>query len=261
MSAVRIPARISTRTGAILCTALAMTLSVSACRGSEDRAKLAEQDDGLASNDSAVKGPIEDQIMVDQNLVGQSNANSASTGARPVDGAVPTTRGGGSAADAAGDVRTRVAGTLLRAPAPGRYEDACDGNCDANAARPATLGGLARQQGAGGCAADISYGASWAQRLPTAFPMYPRAALVEAAGVMNGSCNVRVVNFRSRAGMQPVLDFYYTVATRNGYTAEHLLRGSEHYLGGTRGDEAFVIMARPMAGGLIDVDMVVTGGR
>ncbi len=87
------------------------------------------------------------------------------------------------------------------------------------------------------------------------------AALVEAAGVANGRCNVRVVNFQSRAGMQAVLDFYYTQARRNGYDAEHLLRGTEHYLGGTAGDNAFVVMARPMAGGLVDVDLVATGGR
>ena len=127
--------------------------------------------------------------------------------------------------------------------------------------RPATLGGLARQQAGGPCASDIQYGNEWAQRLPAAFPLYPRAALVEAAGVNNGRCNLRVVNFQSRAGMQAVLDFYYTMARRNGFTAEHLLRGNEHYLGGTKGNEAFVIMARNMPGGVVDVDLVSNGGR
>lgn len=251
------PTAPASRRFAGLGAALLIGLSLSACR---DTAKLAEQDDGLTSNDPAVRGPIEEQIMVDQNLVGQSNTASASTAAQPVSGAVPTVRGGGAATDATADARTRVAGTMLRAPAPGNYADACDQNC-ATGPRAATLAGVARQQGAGGCAADIRYGNDWANRLPAAFPVYPRAALVEAAGVMNGSCNVRVVNFQSRAGMQPVLDFYYTMARRNGYTAEHLLRGTEHYLGGTRGDEAFVIMARPMAGGMVDVDLIATGGN
>lgn len=243
-----------------LALVLASGLSISACRDAEN-AKLAEQDDGLQSGDAVVKGAIEQEIMVDPNVTGQSNANAAATGATPVDGAVPTVRGGGNANDAIAEARTRVSGQMLRAPAPGRFEDSCDSNCANGAPRPATLGGLARQQAGSGCAADIRYGAEWAQRLPAAFAVYPRAALVEAAGVANGTCNVRVVNFQSRAGMQAILDYYYTQAVRNGYTAEHLLRGDEHYLGGTRGDDAFVIMARMTSGGIVDVDLVASGGR
>ncbi len=78
---------------------------------------------------------------------------------------------------------------------------------------------------------------------------------------MNGRCNVRVVNFQSRAGLQAVLDFYHTQASRSGYTSEHVLRGTEHYLGGTKGDLAFIVMIRPMAGGLVDVDLIASGGR
>lgn len=242
-------------------TALIISLALGACRSAET-AKLAEQDDGLQSSDSVVKGAIENEIMVDPNVTGQSNANAATAGATPVDGAVPAVRGGGSADVAIAEARTRVNGQMLRAPAPGRFEDSCGTECDtASAARPATLGGLARQQAGAGCAADIRYGAQWAQRLPAAFAIYPRAALVEAAGVANGTCNVRVVNFQSRAGMQPILDYYYTMARRNGYSAEHLLRGNEHYLGGTKGDEAFVVMAREMRGGIIDVDLIASGGR
>ncbi|MEQ1510419.1 MAG: hypothetical protein ABL909_08490 [Sphingopyxis sp.] len=240
--------------------ALLLGLAASGC--DREPTKLAEQDDGLTSNDPAVKSAIEDQIMVDPAVTGQSNTNAASAGARPVDGGVPTVRGGGSANDAVADARTRVGGQMLRAPAPGSFEDTCDSNCDRVAgARPATLGGLARQQAGAGCAADVRYGADWAQRLPAAFAIYPRSSLVEAAGVANGSCNVRVVNFQSRAGMQAIMDYYYTMAIRGGYTAEHLLRGTEHYLGGTRGDEAFVIMARSINGGIVDVDLVASGGR
>ncbi len=241
--------------------AIVLSLSVGACRGSET-AKLAEQDDGLAADDPAVKGALGDSIMVDPELTGQSNANAATAGARPVEGGVPSARGGGTAAEAQADARTRVSGQMLRAPAPADFAANCGSNCDqAAVARPATLGGVARQQAGAGCSADIRYGADWARRLPAAFPIYPRAALVEAAGVANGTCNVRIVNFQSRAGMQAVLDFYHTQARRNGYSSEHVLRGTEHYLGGTRGEQAFVIMARPMAGGMVDVDLVVTGGR
>lgn len=253
-------ARPVARTVALTATMLVAGLSLGACRSAEN-AKLAEQDDGLQSSDSVVKSAIENEIMVDPNVTGRSNANAVTAGATPVNGAVPAMRGGGPANTAIAEARTRVNGQMLRAPAPGRWEDSCDASCDNATARPATLGGLARQQAGAGCAADIRYGAEWARRLPAAFAVYPRAALIEAAGVANGTCNVRVVNFQSRAGIQPILDYYYTVARRNGYSAEHLLRGDEHYLGGTKGDEAFVIMVRQMAGGIVDVDLIASGGR
>ena len=240
--------------------AICMSLSLGACRGQEN-AQLAEQDDGLTSNDPAVKGALGEAIMVDPDQVGASNATAATAGAQPVDGGVPTVRGGGSAQEATSDALRLAGGQLMRAPDAVAWADTCDSNCAAPPARPATLGGLARQQGGEACAADIQYGAGWAQRLPAAFPVYPRAALVEAAGVMNGRCNVRVVNFQSRAGLQAVLDFYYTQARRAGYTSEHVLRGEEHYLGGTKGDLAYVVMIRPMAGGLVDVDLIASGGR
>ena len=241
--------------------ALAMAVSVTGCRNAE-QSQVSEQPDGLAANDPAVRTAVGSEIMVDPNMVGQSNSNAATGGARPVTGGVPVVRGGGTAAEAVADARTRVGGELMRAPNPGTYEETCQqSDCRQAQPRPATLGGLARQQAGGPCAADIQYGNEWAQRLPAAFPIYPRAALVEAAGINNGRCNLRVVNFQSRAGMQAVLDFYYTMARRNGFTAEHLLRGNEHYLGGTKGNEAFVIMARNMPGGVVDVDMVSNGGR
>lgn len=240
--------------------AVLLSLSLGACRDSAERAQLATQDDGLTSNDPAVKGAIEDQIMVDPSLASRSNAAAATVGAQPLTGGVPAARAGGTPEEAANDVRAQL-GALMSTPAPGRWEDTCDNGCSSTAARPATLGGLAREQAGNGCAADVRYGAEWAARMPATFPVYPRANLIEAAGVANGTCNVRVINFRTRAPMQAVLDYYYTRAVRDGYTAEHLLRGSEHYLGGTKGDFAFVVMLRNEANGEVDVDIVASGGN
>ncbi len=240
-------------TAAVLCAGL------SACNGREGRAELAELDDGLTGNDPAVRGSLGDEITVDPALTGSNNRAAAGPGARPVDGAVPAARAGGTAAAAAADARAAVGGTMMPLPAPARFEDSCTNNCDAR--QPVTLGERARGAAGGACDAQLSYGADWAQRMPATFPVYPRAALREAAGVQTGNCNVRVVNFQSRAGMDNVLAWYYTRARRAGYTAEHLVRGSnEHFLGGTRGREAFVVIARPMSGGVVDVDVVASGG-
>ena len=69
--------------------AVLISLSLGACRDNAERAQLATQDDGLTSNDPAVKGAIEDQIMVDPSLASRSNAAAATVGAQPVTGGVP----------------------------------------------------------------------------------------------------------------------------------------------------------------------------
>src|SRR3546814_18877121 len=93
---------------------------------------------------------------------------------------------------------------LLTAPKALPMEAGCNG-CEAQA-RPVTLGALARDQQKGGCDAKLTYSNAWADRLPAAFKVYPRATLCEAAGIAGGKCNIRVVNFQTAASMQAVLD-------------------------------------------------------
>lgn len=227
------------------------------CRDNpEAKADLKPLDDGLASADPAVKGSLEDKIMVDPKLTGQSNRNAVGPGNRPVDGGVPGIAAG-KAATAAEAAAALKAGKLLAAPKALPFEEACDG-CEAK--RPVTIGALAREQSKGSCDAKLTYGNQWAERLPPAFKLYPRATLREAAGIAGGKCNLRVVNFQTAASVQGVLDYYHTMAIRAGYTSDHRLRGNEHVLGGTKGDLAYVIFAR-RDGGMTDVDLVASGGQ
>ena len=124
----------------------------------------------------------------------------------------------------------------------------------------ACIGALAREQQKGSCDAKLTYGNQWADRLPPAFKLYPRATLREAAGVAGGKCNIRVVNFQTAASIQGVLDYYHTMAVRAGYTSDHRVRGNEHILGGTKGDLAYVLFLRT-DGGMTDVDLVASGGK
>jgi hypothetical protein len=243
----------------LLGSALLMTGSLTACNRTDDRAELQKLDDGLASNDPAVRGALEDQIMVDPALTGQSNRNSATAGNRPVDGGVPAARGGGSPREAIAEARASAGGQMMALPAAVQLDRNCT-DCAARGGRPATIGQLAQQQSGGRCGADLTYGLEWARRLPQNFPVYPRAALSEAAGVA-GSCNVRVVSFTSRAGMNDILAWYFTRGSRAGFSPEHAVNGSDHYVGGTRGDEAFVVIARNGGGGITEVDLVATGGN
>ena len=152
----------------------------------------------------------------------------------------------------------RAAGKLLAAPKALPFEEGCNGDCAAK--RPVTIGALAREQQKGSCDAKLTYGNQWADRLPPAFKLYPRATLREAAGVAGGKCNIRVVNFQTAASIQGVLDYYHTMAVRAGYTSDHRVRGNEHILGGTKGDLAYVLFIRT-DGGMTDVDLVASGGK
>jgi hypothetical protein len=240
-------------------SAMLMAGTMTACNRGE-RAELQAQDDGIASNDPAVRSALEDQIMVDPALTGQANRNSASAGDRPVDGGVPAARGGGSPREAMAEARSSVGGRLLPLPRPVQLDRDCT-DCAARGGRPATIGELAQQQSGGRCGGQLSYSMEWARRLPAAFPVYPRAALSEAAGVAGSSCNVRVVSFTSRARMTDVLAWYYTRGVRAGYSAEHAVSGEDHYVGGTSGNNAFVVIARTGSGGITEVDLVATGGN
>ena len=244
--------------GKWLITGLLMaTAPLAGCRDNpQAKSELTPLDDGLTGADPAIKGSLEDKIMVDPKLAGQSNRNAVGPGNKPVDGGVPGVAGG-KAATAAEAAAAQAAGKLLPAPKALPFEAGCDG-CE-TPKRPVTIGALARDQQKGGCDAKLTYGNQWADRLPAAFKLYPRATLREAAGIAGGKCNVRVVNFQTAASIQGVLDYYHTMAIRAGYTSDHRVNGNEHMLGGTKGDLAYVVMLR-RDGGMTDVDLVASGG-
>lgn len=226
------------------------------CRDNPDaKAELSPLDDGLTNADPAIKGSLEDKIMVDPKLTGQANQNAVTPGNKPVAGGVPAVAGA-KAATVAEAAAALKAGKLLAAPKALPME-ACDG-CDTK--RPVTIGAMARDQAKGSCDAKLTYNNQWADRLPAAFKVYPRATLREAAGIAGGKCNIRVVNFQTAASLQAVLDYYHTMAVNAGYTSDHRINGSEHMLGGTKGELAYVVMART-DGGMTDVDLVASGGR
>src|SRR3990167_4349834 len=77
---------------------LMAAMPLGGCRDNPNaKADLAPLDDGLTSDDPAIKGSLEDKIMVDPKLAGQSNRNAVGPGNRPVDGGVPGIAGGKAA--------------------------------------------------------------------------------------------------------------------------------------------------------------------
>ncbi|MEM8695650.1 MAG: hypothetical protein AAGE05_06470 [Pseudomonadota bacterium] len=246
--------------------AIALSLSLAACGTGQtetdaeamDEALLGEADD----SDPALTTALEDQIMVDQELAGQSNANAALPGnavsGAPIPETLHTMRDAQEAIDA---------GRLLSAPAPTRGEDCVDCAGSRSAAQgETTLGAMAVRQAnepdVDTCDGTVEYGMGWATTLPSAFTVYPGSEVVEAAGYNQDGCRMRVVSFRSRASTERLIDWYYTRAVRSGYSSEHQLRHDNNVLGGfrARDEGAYYLIFAPRRGGGTDVDVIVSNG-
>lgn len=200
------------------------TLLLAAC-GSTEENSLAAIDNEIAKADidPAISSAIEDEILVDPTLVGQSNPDGVRQPERPLTAQYPTRAG----ADVAGG----------------------------NAATP---GGPVSSP----CGVPFQHGAEWAERLPADFPAYPGGRVSEAAGADRGDCHVRVVSFATDHDWERVLDYYRAAAARAGFDAEHELKDGDHVLGGTHAgnDRAYLVIVTPEGSGS-KVALIVNGGR
>lgn len=260
----------------LLATVIALPLGIAACGQTQnDKKAVAALDEKLIgkASDPEMNVAVEDRILVDPELTQSANTNAAKAAPAPLSGAVPPDAGYDGAA--ATRDQLNAANTVARAnaaaggsaasysaPQPRAIADANCTNCGDQ--RGITLGALAEQQsGNGGCNANITYGASWAQRLPTAFGLFPRARLVEAGGLESARCNVRAASFTTASPMKEVVDYYYARAKSAGYSAEYTTQKGEHVLGGTRAndDGAYFITFNRHAGGGTAVDIIANNGR
>lgn len=234
---------------------VSVVLALAACGKGDKDASLAALDAQLTNNaaDPALKGALADPIVVDPQLVGQSNRNAVRPADRPANGAVPVLTGDAGAAQA--EAVKLAGGKLLAAPT------ASEGEAMASTV---TLGAVARE-GAGNakCAKKLNYGMEWAQRMPEPFGLFPGAQLTEAAGAQVDGCTLRAASFVTPAPRQGVMDYYYTLARRAGYNGEHKILGGDHVLGGTRGSDgsAYFILFTDAPGGKTSVDIIADNGR
>jgi hypothetical protein len=230
-----------------------LPLALAACSGGSDEEAAANGANGV---DPALASALQDQIMVDPGLGQQANGDSVRPPGQPYSGGVP-------ADGVAANTDQINTADLMKAPAPTTADANCS-ECKASG-DSLTLGGLAAAQKDGrtsGCAANIQYGAGWAQRLPADIPLFPQARVTEAAGADGGQCQLRVVSFSSPQPLALMVDWYYTKVVRAGYTAEHQLDGQQHILGGTRDRDggAYVIYLTARPDGGTDIDLVANNG-
>lgn len=238
---------------------MACALALTACDRDNKAASLAALDAQLTNNatDPAVRGALNDPIVVDPQLVGQSNRNAVRTADRPTSGGVPKLAG-----DAKADMEeaAKLAGGLLMT-APTVSDDG-DGESGM------TLGAVAQRQAAdhGGnanCAKAMGYAMQWADRMPEAFPVYPGARMTDAAGADRNGCTLRAASFVTPVPADKVMDYYYTLARRAGYDGEHRVIGGDHVLGGTRKADgrAYFIVFKDAPDAGTSVSIVADGGR
>lgn len=246
---------------------LIVPLALGACGGKPTAEKnLDSLDAELAGNganasDPAMRGALQDQIMVDPALAGQSNADAIRPPRQPYSGAIPPDSVAGGKTDgtltASG---SSSSGGAKSTPAPSGDCPQCKVRDDS-----VTLGALASRQAdrnTAKCARALQYSTAWVQRLPADLPLYPDARVDEAAGAAANGCRLRVVSFSTGAPIQTVLDWYYGRVTAAGYSAEHQADASQHVLGGTRKDgAAYVIFFQTRGDGRTEVDLVANNGN
>ncbi len=222
-----------------------LALALAACGGSDAEEKV-------EGGDPALTGALSDQIMVDPDLAGQNKGGAALTGGAPASVELPPEQRSPEAiAIAKADAAKLVGGTLQKAPAASTGPAQGEG--------PMSLADVAGATGAD-CAAKAEFTAGWAAKLPSAFPVYPRGHVAEAAGNDKEGCRLRVVSFVTPVGVDDVMDFYFTRAGAAGFDAEHRMEGTDHVLGGSKDTSAYVVYARKASSGVTEVDLVINGG-
>ncbi|RYY43312.1 MAG: hypothetical protein EOP59_08220 [Sphingomonadales bacterium] len=231
-----------------------LPLALAGCGGSN---ALGDGDEASGNAaDPALASALQDQIMVDPQLGRQANGDAIRPPGQPYSAGVPDD------AVAANTDQVNL-GELIKTPAPVQADKSCP-QCAA-ARESTTLGGLASRQRdsrTSQCASSMNYSASWANRLPRDLPLFPQARVTEAAGSESGQCALRAVTFSAPQPMQTMLDWYYTRATKSGYTSEHQVDGEQHILGGTRERDggAYVLFMTARSDGGTDIDMVANNG-
>lgn len=209
--------------------------------------ELASVNDGSPTRDPQLREALAGQIMVDPGLTQSSNANAVRPPNRPASDQLPSMPPPADPVDA----RTLKSASVAARDCP---------ECRASAGAFTLAAKAGQQPGNAACLSGLHYSAAWANRMPGVFAPYPGGRVAEAAGNDANGCAFRIVSLRTAAPATKVIDYYYTRASGAGYSAEHKLDGTQHVLGGTRGQAAYMIYATTSSGGGTDVDLVVRGG-
>ncbi|MEJ8628907.1 hypothetical protein P0F65_01320 [Sphingomonas sp. I4] len=207
--------------------------------------ELASMNDGNPARDPQLREALAGQIMVDPGLTQTSNANALRPPNRPPSDQLPSTPPPADPVDArtlkSAPQRLATARNAAPRPVPIRW-------------RPRRGSRPPMPRACRACATPPDGPSACPSPCP-----YPGAQVAEAAGNDANGCALRIVSLRTAASPAKVIDYYYTKASGAGLSAEHKMDGTQHVLGGTGGNGAYIVYATPRDGGT-DIDLVVRGG-
>ncbi|MFM5907569.1 MAG: hypothetical protein ACKOPO_08295 [Novosphingobium sp.] len=109
------------------------------------------------------------------------------------------------------------------------------------------------------CENGLGWSAIWATRLPDPVSIYPRGHVAEATGSDDAGCRMRAVTFRTGAGISDVVDFYWTRATRAGFSPQHRANGDAHAISAEKGGLSFTVFVKPGPDGQSEVHLITRG--
>ena len=221
---------------------------LAACSSEPDES---EADAGM---DPAAEQALNDDLMTDSDLAGTNEGNAALSGSG--DRSLPDINRTPQAIRAA---RTRAEEMVGGADAM-RPVQAPKVLAENDPKTPAMrrVQELSARRGTVNCLEAVEYTTSWAARLPSTFPVYPRGNTLEAAGTDEGGCGLRVVTFLTPVPLREVLAFYNTRALADGYSVEHVTDSDgDSVLSGTKGNAAFSIYGRTVQG-VTEIDLVTS---
>ena len=231
------------------CTLLAACSGLAACSSEPEEAPI------VPERDPATTQALGDQIMVDPDLAQQNEANAALTGG--IDHSIPPVV----------DTREAIAGAQQEAAdlvgGSSKFvtlDEPTESSESFPEAARYSVAELARlSKGLGACADAASFTASWAARMPEAFPIYPRGNTIDAAGRDSDSCSLRAVRFLTPVSQEDVLAFYATRAKSAGLPADYFMRGGFAVLQGNKGQKTYAVYIRRRSSGISEVGLVTSG--
>ncbi len=230
--------------------------TLAACGSKDASPDLAKLEAKVAANttDPALRDALEAPIATDPDLRREGNRDGLRPADKPLDGAIPV---GLTLRDAQARALRLAGGKLLPTPPATKTVTTSGGAI--------TLTGIAREQDLSAACEDprLDYDIGWANRLPAHLPLYPGAALKDAAGADDPKCTIRAATFATGTDAGPVLDFYHTLVRRAGFSVEHVELDGGHALKGTRTKDgaAFYLALRSAPGGGVEADLVASQRR
>lgn len=234
-----------------LSIALLLSAILSGCGDASADDPLAALESELDRDTGApvIAAAMADPIMVDPALNARANANAVRPPSRPYAAPIPMS-----------DVAARDStAELIAREKPDAAPPAQGKGCpDCAIARDATTLAMLAQPMGGQCAAGVSYSQGWATRMSAGVPLLPNVRMMEAAGVENAACDLRIVRFWSDLAPGALLDWYSTQTRRAGYSVERRADDDGQQLAGRHRDGSrYALFVDPRAGNGADVALVV----